>query len=576
MSGEPTWFGPDTAPLFGVVHVPAGGSSRGGVVLCPPLGKEHVDTYRGLRVLGQRLAAIGIAVVRFDYLGTGDSAGDQAADSAVADYLASIRRAGDYLRACGAESVSLVGLRAGALLSATAAAADPHPANLVLWDPVTDGRRYLREQRSLYKLSVGEDTIKAGVESILGLSFSTSAAREIDSLKLSTIAGLGIRTLALARPERMDDRHLRALASTGDCTIEAVPDQAEFVEPASFAVTIPYRTIDLIVDWFDTHAAAHTAPFEAALRREATVEQRADGVAITETIEHFGPHQLVGIRTRVAGAPLNGPTILTHGTAYEHRIGSGRIWTELSREMACLGMTALRYDRRGTGDTPSTTSTELPRIYSDLSQDDVAAAVEAAGAGADRLMMAGVCSGAWNSAFAAITKGARSVVLINIIGYAMRQSETDPDTLAVGFPPSPGTTPAGRWRTAKALAKTLIRRHLPYIGWLALGRLGVAQVPEVLLSQLRRNNVATDIVLCPEDLIWFEEQRGRQSMARVSDAAWQPTLVCSPTGDHPMLNRDLQEFTRAHVRHAAERDFGPMLTDLRAASARGGQPKSTW
>lgn len=573
LAGEPTWFGPDTAPLFGVVHVPAGGHSRGGVVLCPPLGKEHVDTYRGMKHLGERLAAIGLAVVRFDYLGTGDSAGAQAADTAVGDYLASIGRAEDYLRDCGAESVSLVGLRAGALLSATAAAAG-HTANLVLWDPVADGRRYLREQRTLYRLTVGDDAISDGVESILGLSFSSSAARNLDSLTLSPIAGLGIRTLALVRPERVDDKRLRALASTGACTVEPAPDQAEFVEPDSFVVRIPYRTIDLIVDWFDTHSTAHTAPFEAALRREATVEQRADGVSITETIEHFGPHRLFGIRTRVAGAQLNGPTLLTHGTAYEHRIGSGRMWTELSREMAGLGMTALRYDRRGIGDTGSAASTELPRIYSDLSRDDVAAAVEATGAGADRLMMAGVCSGAWNSAIAAITKGARSVVLVNIVGYAMRQSETDPATLAPGSQQRPDAKPAGSWRSAKARSKTLIRRHLPYTAWLALGRLGVAQVPEVLLSRLRRNNVRTDIVLSPEDLTWFEEQRGRQSVARVSDAAWQPTVVCPQIGDHPLLKRDLQEFTRAHVKRAAIRDFEPLLANLPAGSASEGQSRS--
>ncbi len=73
---QPTWFGPEMAPLYGVIHVPAGRRARGGVVICPPLGKEHVDTYRGLKLLAQELCERGFLVLRFDYHATGDSAGE--------------------------------------------------------------------------------------------------------------------------------------------------------------------------------------------------------------------------------------------------------------------------------------------------------------------------------------------------------------------------------------------------------------------------------------------------------------------------------------------------------------------
>src|ERR1700753_3966737 len=100
-SSQPTWFGDAASPLFGVVHVPAGSVARAGIVICPPVGKEHVDTYRGLKLLAQRLCERGFAVLRFDYRGTGDSAMPQCSDSAIDDYRDSIQAAVGYLRDSG-------------------------------------------------------------------------------------------------------------------------------------------------------------------------------------------------------------------------------------------------------------------------------------------------------------------------------------------------------------------------------------------------------------------------------------------------------------------------------------------
>ena len=48
-----------------------------GVVIVPPVGYEYWSSHRTLRTLAERLAGQGCCALRFDFDGTGDSAGDQ-------------------------------------------------------------------------------------------------------------------------------------------------------------------------------------------------------------------------------------------------------------------------------------------------------------------------------------------------------------------------------------------------------------------------------------------------------------------------------------------------------------------
>ena len=112
----------DGRRLFAWHHPPAGRlPRRWAVVLCPPLGYEHMSAYRTWRILAERLGfAPDFDVLRLDYHGTGNSEGDagEAHDASTAGFEASTRplpKPGAWL---DVSQVALVGLRAGAIAGA--------------------------------------------------------------------------------------------------------------------------------------------------------------------------------------------------------------------------------------------------------------------------------------------------------------------------------------------------------------------------------------------------------------------------------------------------------------------------
>ncbi|MEO8029568.1 MAG: alpha/beta fold hydrolase, partial [Gemmatimonadota bacterium] len=157
-AAQAIWFGSERAPLFGWYHRPAPGRSIGqAAVLCNPFGYEALTTHRSYRVLAEQLAAQGIATLRFDYEGTGDSSGEDPAPGRVASWQASIAAAlAESRRRSRGLPVTLVGLRLGASLAMLAAAGDQHVAALVLWTPFIAGKHLVRELRAVRMMGEGE------------------------------------------------------------------------------------------------------------------------------------------------------------------------------------------------------------------------------------------------------------------------------------------------------------------------------------------------------------------------------------------------------------------------------------
>ena len=185
-SAIPLFFGTAGRPLFGWYH-PAGQRTRPrhGVVICAPFGYEMMRTHRACRHLAQQLATSGVPALRFDYDGTGDSAGSDHDPGRVNAWLSSVGQAIEELKARGGVTdIALFGIRFGALLAAEYARRRPVDA-LVLMAPIVSGRALARELRAIEAMKTGRSSDNADVDQeSLGYHLSSATLADLASIDL--------------------------------------------------------------------------------------------------------------------------------------------------------------------------------------------------------------------------------------------------------------------------------------------------------------------------------------------------------------------------------------------------------
>lgn len=196
-------FGPGRS-LYGVLHVPQGVWAGDAVLICAPLGQEHVRTHFVLSRLGRQLASRGIPTLRFDYFGCSDSLGSSiegTCDRWCDDIVSASQ---ELQRRTAARRVIGVGVRlGGTLLHAATARLDL--SRLILWDPIADGRNhheqlvrmqanFLRATRDL-RLFRQPRRIEGGQE-LLGSVYSDVAISQLRGLRMSAAAAPGLPPLS--------------------------------------------------------------------------------------------------------------------------------------------------------------------------------------------------------------------------------------------------------------------------------------------------------------------------------------------------------------------------------------------
>lgn len=184
----PIYFGRSDKQLFGCYHEPRCARMRKcAVVICQPIGHEYIYCHRALRQLASKLCEAGFPVLRFDFYGCGDSAGE-GEEWRLVQWLEDVSTAVAEVRVrSGVAQVCLIGLRLGAAVAFTATAQRADVESLVLWDPVVLGTAYVAELIQLQSEALRHRRQKqrntAGAE-IFGFGLPGALREELEQLNL--------------------------------------------------------------------------------------------------------------------------------------------------------------------------------------------------------------------------------------------------------------------------------------------------------------------------------------------------------------------------------------------------------
>jgi dienelactone hydrolase len=358
MVARPCFLGSTGRYLFAWHHVARDEVRRGAaVVLCPPLGFEYICVYRSWRILAQELAGLGFDVLRFDYHGTGDSAGDPEEPGRLDAWLLSIERAIVEARAiAGTDHLALVGLRLGATLAVEAAVARGGVPRLVLWSPFSSGRAYMRELKAFARLcpedGASEPDREQDIQSV-GHVVTRETADALERLDLDALSDCPApEVLLVDRDDRPRDAELGAcLERVGSRLTRSRPEgtAAVLVQPALSRV--PRRVIDAITGWLGDWRPSGSS---AVARGESAsgASPLGCGAGYRERAIHFGPGgRLFGILTEPARQNPDAPAVILFTTGSEYHIGPNRLHVPMARRWAADGHVVLRYDLGGIGDS---------------------------------------------------------------------------------------------------------------------------------------------------------------------------------------------------------------------------------
>ncbi len=403
MSEAPIFFGePDskTADTFGFLG--AGHLEDGrAVILCPPLGYEAICTHQAYRALAARLAAEGMSTLRFDWHGTFDSAGSDRDPHRVAAWLSSARGAIAEMRRRGAKSIALVGLRLGATLALTAAARDGDIDAVVAWSPPAKGRALSREMRALSKLGEGGEgaTEVDGIE-VAGFFVASETLEEMSQLDLLALKSPPARRVLLIDRDDLpsNDKLEKHLAGLGGATTRRVLGGIAALLDEPLRSKVPEAIFAATIEHLAAMPKAKSK-LEAASREDATT---SFGVVREEAVR-FGPAgRLFGVLSEAHGARQLGVILLNTGA--DPHVGPSRLYVPLAREWAAQGLTVLRFDLGGLGESAPPPGAPKGDPYPPHAIQDIRAAAELLRArGVTRVVLAGLCSGAYFAFHAALT-----------------------------------------------------------------------------------------------------------------------------------------------------------------------------
>lgn len=529
-----------------------------GVLICSSVGEEDHNAHETLRVLARSLADCGVASLRFDYHGTGDSLGRWSDPDRVPAWMTSVEDAYDYLQGIGVTKFGAIGLRVGgALVAAVAQRRRVSLDKLVLWDP-TGGKNVLREGQAR-RPSLSEPP--PGVADTPGYAYSAQTVTQMRDLDIARLppGPLARRVLVLTRDDRPTPRALRGRLQGPEVEWDTAVGQSDLLDRSMTENVVPEATVARIVNWLIDDAQRSSDPLEFEATTQIALKSPSGQAPIAERIMSLGSIGMFGILTEPQQV-TRAPVIVLVNVANDRHVGPGRRWVDCARLWAEMGFRVLRMDQTGVGDSPCHPGHKFGELYTREWLDDLPAALDSVADPGTSFVLIGLCSGAYSAMETGFRRDVAAVYAINVVLHGVMASTTSDryDT---------------RRRAARAPIAPLARLasthpRISALAWRAYRQIAVWNAPMSAVSALVRRGTDVILVMSPNDgrhfqesVYWtvFRTRRMRRSGAY--------RLLADDDVDHPLMTQEGQNFAVSAITADLARRFPVIANSPRERSA---------
>lgn len=504
------WFGANERPLAGWWTAPER-LSRNGVVIAPPLGYEYWSSHRSLRTLAESLARAGWHALRFDWDGTGDSAGEASDAHRLAAWRASLAHAVTTMRNAGVDRIALLGVRFGATLALTDAAA-LGVDDVIACAPLATGTRWLRELRMLGIA----DPRNPGTMMYSGLVVDAATAAGLAGIDLARTAPPRVaRTLLVTYPGPADAGLAQSLRADGRTVeVHACEAMRSMLDVPAGEDRVPDHWIESMLTWLGPPQACNSGANPPARPATDITWQGGEVHESFTAIEHL---------VAVCSLPLDRDpdvVVVFLNSGADPHVGPGRAWVDYSRALARRGYACVRLDFAAFGESPDG-GRPPGRPYDPHCLDDTVRTVAALRRRYRHVVLAGLCVGAWIAMRAAQVTRVDGVFALNPLLW-----------WKPGLPVIMRVPDIVAWR-----APMRRRQHcLARLGvWSLLDAVGVRSMASCWLIALRRRHVPVMLSYAEgDDGLAYLRDRCSRRLASELRSGWL-ALEEVPGIDHPMF-----------------------------------------
>jgi alpha-beta hydrolase superfamily lysophospholipase len=393
------------------------------VLICPPFGWEEICSHRSRRDWSEQLAGDGHPTLRIDLPSTGNSGGAAHDPDRLSAWTAAVSAAAGWLHeTTGRDRVAAIGIGLGGMLACNALAAGAPIDELVLWAAPTRGRALVRELHAFARMEdTGIDPSEQAASEQADAGTwaggfwlspqTTDALTRLDLAKLAFEPGRPSRALLLERDGMQVDTRLQEHLEAAGVTVTLAPGDGFGAMTAKPHLAVPPRAVFARVGAWLAQPSSAPAPgsgaatsvgasIDAAVRSEDTLELTVDGASMRETPWTLRQPcgTLFGILCEPAEPMPDAPCVVLLNAGAIRHVGPNRLWVETARRWAARGLTTLRVDLEGIGDSDGDAEqmTDLTSIYAPEYVEQLRAvldALESEGVGR-RFVLSGLCSGA--------------------------------------------------------------------------------------------------------------------------------------------------------------------------------------